>query len=67
MDRLDQRLNDITPGEWYPQEGSKYGYLDFKTVNEIKKRFHNYDFELTFNSDYTKIKKTIWIKNKPKL
>ena len=52
----------MKPGVWYNVEKN--------SVDEMKKRYDDLldkGIELTFNSDYTKVKKTLWNKNRPVL
>lgn len=51
---------EMVPGEWYnlkPGTHDKYKNL----YEELLKQ----DIELTFNKDFTKIKKTVWVQGKP--
>lgn len=62
---LDSILN-MEPDIWYPEQkklSKKWsdiykGYFDYV--------MEKYGIELTFNKDYTKIKKTVWKNGKPK-
>ena len=62
MDKLDEAINNLKPNIWYPKDG----ILDKYWIEKIKEKYFDYDFELTFNRDFTKIKKTIWENGKPK-
>lgn len=61
MSKFDEKLKDMEPDIWHP----KFGELNQTNVIKLMEKINDYDFELTFNSDYTKIKKTLWKNNKP--